>query len=279
VLASWKGAFVYSDKGGEISFPLATKTTASGRVEQTELALTPDSDSWQLPMQLELLDLTTTTSVGMHSLAKQSKDKYDEITMPRFIGYLEMNTNHKEFFTSRFSTDVVPTEKGNIWTFDMASSEKEGTAKLSWPQAELVKSQANFLLIDLNNQQWLDMKTMPSYSFEWKEGRQLKLVYSKEGELNSGITLLGQAYPNPFGNEVTIPLLLEKGNMDIQIQVFDLLGKHIKTLGKQFEKAGPQALSWDGKDEQGNEVSSGLLLYRLLDAKNNSYQVKKMIKK
>ena len=280
VLATWKGAFVYSDKGGEISFPVSTKTTASGRVEEKiELTLTPDSDSWQLPLQLELNDQATATSVGMHPQANRSKDKYDEITIPRFISYLEMDTDHKEFFASHFATDVVPTEKTKEWIFDMASSLKEGTAKLTWPQAELAKSQANFLLIDLLNQQWLDMKTTPTYSFEWKEGRQLKLVYSKEGELNPGITLLGQAYPNPFASEVTIPLLLEKENMDIQIQVYDLLGKHLKTVAKQFAQAGAQSFVWDGKDEQGNDVSAGLLLYRLSDGKNNSYQVKKMIKK
>jgi flagellar hook assembly protein FlgD len=119
------------------------------------------------------------------------------------------------------------------------------------------------------------MKTTGRYSFTQKEGRQVRIVYSRKGEILPGITMLGHAYPNPFAGETTIPLLLDEDASEIRVEVYNLLGQRLRTLSKRYSKGGMHTMTWDGKDEHGSDIASGILLYRLSDGTGD---VKRMIK-
>jgi len=276
VLATWKGAFVFSDNGGNVVFPVTSRTTAGGRVAKSKIDATLDQDQWLVPMTMKFNDLAQTSAVGMHPDASTSKDKFDEMTVPRFIEYLEMSSTHKEFFSPYFSTDVVPTSNKYEWTFELVSSQKEGIASLSWDQF-LFKNQSAIVLIDLQDQTWLDMKTSSSYNFPWKEGRQLKIIYSRDGVVDPGFTFLGQCYPNPFMSSVSIPILVSPENLNVHVNIYDLLGNKVKTITNAFPDPGMQVVNWDGKDDSGNDVAAGLLIYRLMNVPMTS--AKRMIKK
>src|SRR5258706_4852236 len=228
-----------------------------------------------VPLKLDLNDISQTISIGMHPDASQSKDKFDEMIVPRFIEYLEMNTVHKEFFSPYFSSDVVPPQNKYEWTFDLASSQA-GDAVLSWDQQALKENMSSLLLIDLLEQKWMDMKTFSSYRFSWKEGRQMKIVYARDGAIYPGVTLVGQSYPNPFAATVTIPILVEEGNRNVQINIYDLLGRKVKTISNVFDLPGPQEIQWDGKDDAGNETATGMLIYKVTNI--SSLPAKRMVK-
>ena len=53
----------------------------------------------------------------MHPDALSSKDRYDEITVPRFFDYLEINFMHPEYPAPKFARDVVPTQDQFVWDF------------------------------------------------------------------------------------------------------------------------------------------------------------------
>ena len=277
VLATWKGAFVFSDNGGQVVFPVSSKTNAGGRVAKNEMNATIDEDRWLLPMSMSFNDLSQTSAIGMNPEASISKDRFDEMTIPRFIEYLEMKSTHKEFFSPYFSTDVVPTSNKYEWTFELESSQEEGNASLTWDRSAFSKDQSAIVLIDLLDQTWLNMKTSSVYNFSWKDGRQFKIAYSKDGVLDPGITFVGQSYPNPFTNPVSIPVLVNPDNLNIQINIYDLLGNKVKTLTSIFPDSGIQIVNWDGKDDSGNDVAAGLLIYKLMNAP--STPAKRMIKR
>jgi hypothetical protein len=278
VLAKFKGAFVFSDKGGTINFPLSAKTSSAGRTNGQDLMPTVDEIAWRMPIQLSLNGLLQVSSIGMHPEAKTSKDKFDEITIPRFIDYLEMDTYHEEFFAHNFASDVVPTTNNTSWLFTVSSNQKAGEATLSWNQQSIIDSQSKIAILDLQTQTLVDMKSTSNYRFRWSEGRQFKILYSKEGELLPGITLLGNGYPNPFVGSVTIPFLLEQNQSHIEVIVYDMLGRKIKTLGKSNAKAGIHNLDWDGSNEQGEEVESALYLYQLRGDKGILSPPKRLLK-
>ena len=86
-------------------------------------------------------------------------------------------------------------------------------------------------------------------------------------EDNSEISLpdgfsLEQNYPNPFNPETKISYKLTNSAY-ISLNVYDLLGREIKTLVSKDQTAGSYTVSWDGKDESGNIVPSGIYLYTL----------------
>jgi hypothetical protein len=74
--------------------------------------------------------------------------------------------------------------------------------------------------------------------------------------------LLGQNYPNPFNPVTTIEFILP-GAGNITLKVYNISGQHITTLAEGFHESGPHAEIWDGTDETGEAVSSGVYLYRL----------------
>jgi serine protease AprX len=73
---------------------------------------------------------------------------------------------------------------------------------------------------------------------------------------------LSQNYPNPFNPSTIISFSLSN-KAQVELNVFDLLGRHVKTLVTGDVSAGEHTIIWDGKDETGQDVSSGVYLYKL----------------
>jgi hypothetical protein len=73
---------------------------------------------------------------------------------------------------------------------------------------------------------------------------------------------LNQNYPNPFNPITTIGFEIPE-NSFAKLTVYDVSGKLIKTLVNEEKEAGYYSVVWDGKDEVGNPVESGIYIYRL----------------
>jgi flagellar hook assembly protein FlgD len=73
---------------------------------------------------------------------------------------------------------------------------------------------------------------------------------------------LNQNYPNPFNPETMISFSLSKGS-DITLEVYNLRGQKIRTLHQGLLPEGMHELTWNGKDDNGNDTASGVYMYRL----------------
>jgi len=69
-------------------------------------------------------------------------------------------------------------------------------------------------------------------------------------------------YPNPFNPVTTIRFSLPV-NSKVILNVYDINGRKIRTLLNQKKAAGFYEIKWDGKNDQGANVASGLYLYQL----------------
>ena len=78
--------------------------------------------------------------------------------------------------------------------------------------------------------------------------------------LPDGYTL-GQNYPNPFNPGTTIDYTLP-GRARVEISVYNVLGRLVRTLVDRYEAAGPHTAVWDGRDDRGREQASGVYFYR-----------------
>jgi flagellar hook assembly protein FlgD len=95
-----------------------------------------------------------------------------------------------------------------------------------------------------------------------------------EGESQVPIEFsLSQNYPNPFNPTTLISFGLPQDS-EVKVEVFNLLGQRVKTLLRSQEKAGYKTIIWDGKDESGKGVASGVYFYRVEAGKYN--ETKKM---
>ncbi|MBC8182649.1 T9SS type A sorting domain-containing protein [candidate division KSB1 bacterium] len=75
---------------------------------------------------------------------------------------------------------------------------------------------------------------------------------------------LAQNYPNPFNAFTKINYSLTKTNeQETRLVILDLLGRQIRTLVNIKQAAGNYNVVWDGRDDQGDEVASGIYFYKL----------------
>ncbi|HNW60371.1 MAG TPA: T9SS type A sorting domain-containing protein, partial [bacterium] len=73
---------------------------------------------------------------------------------------------------------------------------------------------------------------------------------------------LGQNYPNPFNPTTTIDFSVPKASQ-VKLTVYNMLGQKVKTLVDRTMVAGQHTIKWDGLDDNGSAVSSGMYIYRL----------------
>jgi hypothetical protein len=74
---------------------------------------------------------------------------------------------------------------------------------------------------------------------------------------------LGFNYPNPFNNSTTIPYSLADDAV-VQLRILNSIGQEIKILSQYFQQAGTHKVKWDGTDQVGNSVPSGLYVIEMI---------------
>jgi photosystem II stability/assembly factor-like uncharacterized protein len=74
--------------------------------------------------------------------------------------------------------------------------------------------------------------------------------------------VLFQNYPNPFNPETTIKYTLPKTDK-VLLKIYNSLGQEVKTLVNEIQPSGQKSFVWDGKDNSGSKVSSGIYVYQL----------------
>jgi hypothetical protein len=86
--------------------------------------------------------------------------------------------------------------------------------------------------------------------------------------------VLYQNYPNPFNPTTAISFQLSAISV-VTLTVCDVLGREVKTLVQGVGQPGVYSVQWDGKNERGDAVSSGVYLYQLRSG--NFVMAKKML--
>jgi hypothetical protein len=74
---------------------------------------------------------------------------------------------------------------------------------------------------------------------------------------------LHQNYPNPFNPATTIRYDLDREG-PVELKIFNVLGQQVKTLFDGHQPAGFWSVEWDGRNDNGDPVGSGVYLYRLV---------------
>jgi hypothetical protein len=121
------------------------------------------------------------------------------------------------------------------------------------------------------------------YSRNLGTGNGIELVRPQSGPLVSVTAggaspssfMLLQNYPNPFNPSTTIGFSVSQSG-SIILEIYDVTGRHVRTLLSGAVAAGHHTVQWDGRDERGSSVGSGVYFYRLR-AGANSVASRKML--
>ena len=137
----------------------------------------------------------------------------------------------------------------------------------------------------LEDEVWIDMAYQPGMPKELYEGRtyqpaelahfarlgQAMLVVVEErayeipANAQGSRPVLLQNAPNPFNASTTISFLLpfRLAGEPTRLSIYNLTGQLVRVLQLETLQAGEHTLSWDGRDDYGREVASGVYIYRL----------------
>ncbi|UCF05882.1 MAG: choice-of-anchor D domain-containing protein [bacterium] len=87
-------------------------------------------------------------------------------------------------------------------------------------------------------------------------------------------TYLSQNYPNPFNPMTRILFGLREPSV-VSLRIYDASGRLVRVLVDEFHKAGHYEADWNGRDNTGRRVASGIYFYRL--ATGDFVRTKKMV--
>lgn len=166
--------------------------------------------------------------------------------------------------------DVVASETGGMAWFENSDN---GT---KWQRWTITSGAASFIvplggadqhgLQDLNQDGLLDVAATffdGQGELRWyaNPGVISAIAEAADAEAPSAFHL-AQNYPNPFNPSTLIRYELPQA-AQVQLAIYNLLGERVRTLVDAKASAGVQQVTWDGRDEHGERVSSGVYLYRL----------------
>nr|WP_321268662.1 T9SS type A sorting domain-containing protein [uncultured Sulfurimonas sp.] len=82
-----------------------------------------------------------------------------------------------------------------------------------------------------------------------------------EDKLPAAVNITGN-YPNPFNPSTTINFSINEAGLT-SVFIYNIMGQKVKTLVSEYMNPGVHNIVWDGRDESGNTVSSGVYICRL----------------
>ncbi len=129
------------------------------------------------------------------------------------------------------------------------------TITLSIPQDFLASGQYHANLRIHTNDPDNDLVTIPLTA-------EITSVSNDDNYIPMVTSALQQNYPNPFNPETTINFFLAKEGQ-VFIDIYDIKGRKVKSLVKDYFTQGKHSAVWKGDNEEGKPVSSGIYLYKM----------------
>ena len=226
------------------------------------------------------INITATNGIAMDDLlwigserhAESGKDATD-VHKPRPMSGFGTYFNRPEWDRtySSFASDVrPPVETSERWTFSIQSAKRDGI-QLSFLGLEEVPDNLGAILVDEQSGEVIDLRMTNVYVFNGHEGvSTFSILVGEEHSIATGLRsigipgefALGSNYPNPFNPSTTIPYELPRES-EVKLIIHDLLGRRIKTLMSGTIQQGRHRVTWDGRNDAGAVVPSGVYFSRL----------------
>ena len=158
-----------------------------------------------------------------------------------------------------------------------ATSKEQNTGNHDWIRIGFVPGHGS--ATGINNYNFTDKDVIPGTYYYSLKQMDLDGNFEYYPEIavkveNPQCASIEQNYPNPFNSETVIRYQIPK-SCHVIIKVYNTHGQEIKKLIDEEINVGYYQISWDGKDNRGRKVPTGVYLYRI---KTETYiDVKKMI--
>ncbi|UCD62547.1 MAG: T9SS type A sorting domain-containing protein [Candidatus Zixiibacteriota bacterium] len=277
-ISPWSGVFLRTEKAGVALLVRYHRAGAAKPAAVEQAAMVGASDIWQLELQMEAGGKKDIGNfAGVHSDASEGADYCDLSEPPAAPEGVMLAFKLPDGSERLRRVDYRP-EFNDGASWDVVFSEDLN---------RLVRVRGVNSIPD-DMQAWLILE--PGEMIRLAEGQEIKLpddvksarlVVGKESYVNGEIDqalpksfALNQNYPNPFNPSTTVRFALPQAS-PVALKVYNLLGQRVATVVDREMEAGHHTVTWEGCDDNGNRVASGIYFYRL--EAGSFKQTKKML--
>ncbi len=198
-------------------------------------SVTSNNENWLITPLINLPDSTTHVSFMARALTTQ-------FGMEQFsIGVSNGSQNISDF---ELLNGDSPIQVSDTWTCYTFSLDEYAGNQI---RIGIVSNATNTMMFMLDSFLVANSEITLNNNEEVITGEQLMLLNN---------------FPNPFNPETNITFFISK-TANIQLEIFNIRGQKVMTLLDRDVEKGYHCITWDGKDMNGNNVSSGVYLYRL----------------
>jgi hypothetical protein len=285
-MAPFQGYAVYTEQATNLL--INPDKTGMGKRKAPKLLANKEGE-WIIDIEARCQDAIDKDNQVV-SIAKASEkwDKFDRPEPPVIGDYVSLYFPHPEWekMTSKYCLDArAKLDDGEIWEFEIRTNIKENVA-LSFKGIDNVPDEFEVWFVDQSNKQLYNVREKNNFevSVSTSDAKKLMLAVGKSEFINEKLNeykmipttfSLDQNYPNPFNPTTTIRYGLPN-DVNVSLKVYNLLGQEITTLMNNVaQEAGYHTVTWDGMNQHGNTVASGMYIYYLNAGSYNN--VKKMI--
>jgi len=262
---------------------------------QKETVMDSEHD-WAIRISARIQDARDTqTLAAVRGDASFGWDDFDLPEAPVIGEYVSVYFSHPEWgqIVSSYTSDVRPYPvAGEAWEFEVKTNIRD-VVTLTFQPSEGLKPSEGFAseiyLVDDALKIKTNLRETNSYTVagdnEANPKRLKLLVGTPEfigdeiGDLSAlpETFELAQNFPNPFNPTTTIRYALPRDSR-VTLKVYNLLGEEIATLVNEARPAGFHVAVWDGRNQFGQTVASGIYVYRLVGEGNSISRKMAMLK-
>ena len=264
----WAGYWIsVLDTGISMTFPIhkgGNTTISRSNRDQSSWDISFEASTEQAVDRITVMGVAQDATDGfdpMHDIA--------EAPNPPGGNYVSMSVHHPDWSNvlgNRFAQDLKsPVEPGSYseWTFKIESSSEE--VLLSWVMSGLPDEyQVGYNYSD--GFFFEDLRPVESITVPGNSELIVRVGMDVLGSIDNNVLpivyKLHQNYPNPFNPTTSIKYDLPD-QAHVEILIYDMLGRKVRTLVNQVQNAGYMSVNWNAANDVGEPVSAGVYIYTI----------------
>lgn len=228
-------------------------------------------DGWSLQFVAEAAGAADTDNfLGVCSQAAQLNGV---VSPPRPDADLDLYFVRSAAAGARLATDFVESAAAGEWTIRVACATPGATVRLSWPDLSQLPASCRPVLVDEDSGRAIYLRTTTGYTYEVGDEAAERHFTLRISDGDAGALTIGALSAETAGGRAQIVYTLS-ADATVDVEVLNIAGITVRRLvGERAQTAGPQQLTWDGRNNAGSAVPAGAYLVRITARSESGQQV------
>ena len=201
---------------------------------------------------------------GMETSVRFVDSEFKDVEGGFKLGYLTRSTENSDSVMIEYSADA-----GKSWSTVIASTSNNG--EFLW--SPIPDTPSDSCLIRITSKAENPISAL-SDSFFTIKAETTGVREERKPENLPEKFVLYQNYPNPFNPSTKIEFSLSE-RARVRLEIYDITGRRVKRLLDEELPSGHWSIVWEGEDDKGTKVASGVYFYRLIASQYT--QTRKMV--